>query len=96
MIDVLNKVFFINYDKLTSKDIAFKENDSVLKFIDSNFYDNKNNKKLRNKFILIHALMPHGYAAFNKEPNIYGRNCESLSFEKYKNLSLKGSWKPTL
>ena len=93
LIDVLNKVFFINYDKLTSKDIAFKENDSVLKFIDSNIYDNKNNKRLRNKFILIHALMPHGYAAFNREPNIYGRNCESLSFEKYKNLSLKGSYK---
>tara|TARA_B100000029_G_scaffold515371_1_gene622011 strand:+ start:1420 stop:3072 length:1653 start_codon:yes stop_codon:yes gene_type:complete len=96
LIDVVNKVFLINYNKLTSKEIAFKENDSVLKFIDSNVYDNITNKKTRNKFILIHALMPHGYAAFNREPNIYGSNCESLSFEKYKNLSLKGSDKTNL
>lgn len=96
LIDVLNKVFFINHDKLTSKEIAFKENDSVLKFIDSNIYNNKTNKNLSNKFFLIHALMPHGYAAFNREPNIYGINCESLSFEKYKNLTLKESYKTNI
>ena len=83
-IDMINKVFFINYKKFTSKEVAFKENDGALKFLESKIFSEKNVEGSKNKFILIHALMPHGYAAFNKEPNIYGKNCEILSFKNYK------------
>lgn len=71
LIDTANKIISIYKSNNSSRNLAFKENNAIKKFINKkNFLDI--NKKA---FYFIHHLNPHGYAVPKYDPLVYNEDC---------------------
>ena len=88
LMDTGNKIFENFRSVNSAKEKAWYENDGAKKFLDHSTVLKKNNK---NYFVFIHALMPHGYAAFNDSPNIYKKDCSKGSLNKKEAEEIRGS-----